>query len=526
VAGDGSFSSPDVRSGTTYQHTFATAGTFTYFCDIHPGMTATISVAPAPGQPAPPADPSPTATTTPGAPDTAAAPGDVTIADFSFTPGSITIAAGQSLTFVNTGRARHSATAADGSFDTGTLAGGASKRIAFPKAGTFPYFCIIHPDMKGTVLVTGADGAPPPPAVAKAPVAAGTGDIQMVDFSFSPGEITVAAGGSVNFVNNGVAPHTATARDGSFDSGVVAPGSKYRATFANPGTFTFFCTIHPQMTGKILVVGADGAPPPAEAPAAAPVAPPVPAPKNVAVTVRADKIDPISVRVAESGTVTWNVEGLGAHMIEADDGTFSSGLVYQTKSFKYTFTTVGTWKYHDSLAGSTGFEVVVVPGPAAGDPGSTADGKSAAVNIADQAFAPNEVTVVKGAKVTWTNSDAAAHTVAAKDQSWSSDLLPTGATFDHVFDTPGRFEYVCTLHPNMTGTIVVTEASGALAAPTPAATTGTPTAAKSAPALSAAGGSLRSIAIAALAGLLLCIGAFVVGHKTRRPRPVLAAKLQ
>jgi plastocyanin len=50
----------------------------------------------------------------------------------------------------------------------------------------------------------------------------------MVDFSFSPGEITVAAGGSVNFVNNGVAPHTATARDGSFDSGVVAPGSKYR----------------------------------------------------------------------------------------------------------------------------------------------------------------------------------------------------------------------------------------------------------------------------------------------------------
>jgi plastocyanin len=74
------------------------------------------------------------------------------------------------------------------------------------------------------------------------------------------------------------------------------------------------------------------------------VAPPVPAPKNVAVTVRADKIDPISVRVAESGTVTWNVEGLGAHMIEADDGTFSSGLVYQTKSFKNTFTTVGTWK--------------------------------------------------------------------------------------------------------------------------------------------------------------------------------------
>jgi plastocyanin len=186
---------------------------------------------------------------------------------------------------------------------------------------------------------------------------------------------------------------------------------------------------------------------------------------------------------------------------------------------------VGTWKYHDSLAGSTGFEVVVVPGPAAGDPGSTADGKSAAVNIADQAFTPNEVTVVKGGKVTWTNSDAAAHTVAAKDQSWSSDLLPTGATFEHVFDTPGRFEYVCPLHPKMIGTIVVTEASGAPAAAKPAATTATP-ASSTPPSRPAAGTSLRSIAIAALAGLMLCVGAFVIGHRTRRPRPVLAAKLQ
>ena len=124
-----------------------------------------------------------------------------------------------------------------------------------------------------------------------------------------------------------------------------------------------------------------------------------------------------------------------------------------------------------SLAGSTGFEVTVVPGPPASDAGSTADGTSGALDIADQAFRPNELTVVNGAKVTWTNSDAAAHTVAAGDQSWSSDLLPTGATFDHVFDTPGRFEYVCTLHPGMKGTIVVTDASVGPAAVTPAAAT-------------------------------------------------------
>jgi len=212
-------------------------------------------------------------------------------------------------------------------------------------------------------------------------------------------------------------------------------------------------------------------------------------------------------------------------MIEADDGSFSSGLLYQTKTFKYTFKDVGTWKYHDSLAGSTGFEVIVVPGPAAADPGSGADGKSASVDIADQAFAPSEVTVVKGAKVTWTNSDTAAHTVAAKDQSWASDLLPTGATFEHVFDTPGRYEYVCTLHPNMKGTIVVTEASGALAAAKPSAATPAPTSSTSPAPSPAPRISLGWIAIAALAGLLLCAGAFVVGHKTR-PRGVLAGQAQ
>ena len=145
---------------------------------------------------------------------------------------------------------------------------------------------------------------------------------------------------------------------------------------------------------------------------------------------------------------------LNAHyMIEADDGTFSSGLLYQSKTFTYTFPSAGTWKYHDSLAGSTGFEVTVVAGPAADDPGSAADGSSAAVNILDLAFTPGEVTVVKGAKVTWTNSDAAAHTVAAKDKTWSSDLMTTGMQFDHVFDSPGRYEYVCTLHPGMRGTL-------------------------------------------------------------------------
>ena len=96
-------------------------------------------------------------------------------------------------------------------------------------------------------------------AVAKA------GDVQMVDFDFSPKELTVAVGASVGFTNGGVAPHTATSKDGTWDTGIVRSGATTRITFDTPGTFTYYCTIHPQMVATLLVTGADGAAPPPEA---------------------------------------------------------------------------------------------------------------------------------------------------------------------------------------------------------------------------------------------------------------------
>ena len=73
----------------------------------------------------------------------------------------------------------------------------------------------------------------------------------MLDLDFTPSTLTVAAGASVKFTNNGVAPHTATARDRSFDSGTMEAGDVYRHTFAGPGAFPYICAIHPQMTGTI-----------------------------------------------------------------------------------------------------------------------------------------------------------------------------------------------------------------------------------------------------------------------------------
>lgn len=78
------------------------------------------------------------------------------------------------------------------------------------------------------------------------------------------------------------------------------------------------------------------------------------------------------------------------------------------------------------------------------------------VNIDGFAFVPAALTVTAGTAVTWTNRDEEPHTVAASDGSFHSPGMGTGATFTHTFSAPGKFEYVCSIHPMMHGTVVVT----------------------------------------------------------------------
>ncbi|OBB67420.1 cupredoxin family copper-binding protein [Mycobacterium sp. 852014-50255_SCH5639931] len=78
------------------------------------------------------------------------------------------------------------------------------------------------------------------------------------------------------------------------------------------------------------------------------------------------------------------------------------------------------------------------------------------VNIDGFAFAPATLTVPVGTTVTWTNRDEEPHTVAASDGSFHSPGMGTGATFTHTFSDAGTFDYVCSIHPMMHGSVVVT----------------------------------------------------------------------
>jgi LPXTG-motif cell wall-anchored protein len=78
------------------------------------------------------------------------------------------------------------------------------------------------------------------------------------DFAFAPKSITIEEGETVTWTNNGPSVHTATARNGSFDTGNLARGQTGSHTFDSPGTFAYYCRPHPNMTGTITVRAAGG----------------------------------------------------------------------------------------------------------------------------------------------------------------------------------------------------------------------------------------------------------------------------
>jgi plastocyanin len=86
-------------------------------------------------------------------------------------------------------------------------------------------------------------------------------------------------------------------------------------------------------------------------------------------------------------------------------------------------------------------------------PAAAASGQ--AVTVQNMAFNPATLTIPKGTTVTWTNSDPVAHTVTASGGAFNSGHLNPGQTFSHTFDQAGTFDYQCTYHPYMKGTIVV-----------------------------------------------------------------------
>ena len=89
-----------------------------------------------------------------------------------------------------------------------------------------------------------------------------------------------------------------------------------------------------------------------------------------------------------------------------------------------------------------------------------AQSQTSAIAIDNFTFNPQTVTVKAGTTITWTNKDDIPHAVAAVGKQFKSKVMDTDNSYSFTFTTPGSYAYFCSLHPHMTGTIVVEAATG------------------------------------------------------------------
>ncbi len=215
TATGGEFDSGNLGFGASFSHVFTIAGSFAYVCQYHSNMNGNVQAM------------------------AMGAPHEVLITNFAFDPVDLTIAVGDSVRWTNMDASPHTVTAGDGSFDSGMLSNGQSFTFVFSTAGTFPYVCQFHSNMSAVIYVGTPGGM--------------THEISIANFAFSPADLTISVGDTVRWTNNDAASHTATATDGSFDSGTLTTGQSFTHVFATQGDFSYVCQYHSNMTGVIHV---------------------------------------------------------------------------------------------------------------------------------------------------------------------------------------------------------------------------------------------------------------------------------
>jgi plastocyanin len=416
VTGTGGFDSGNLNGGQKYTHTFGQEGTFTYHCDYHSDMRATVTVTDGQGTPPPPPpedNPPPDDNPPPPPSDNPPPPsggggGDaktrvaVSIGDDFFRPGTVTVAKGGTVTWTNTGNSPH--TVSGDALNSGNLNGGQKYSKTFTKAGTYHYVCAYHSDMHGTVKVATTSGDVPNRAPGGGGGAGGGGGggggggaggggggggagggstapgsqthtITMTTDSFSPQVVNARVGDTVVWKNTSAMPHTVTG--GPLDSGNVNPGASYTEVLRQQGTISYRCEYHDGMTGTLKVAAA----PPGT------------------------KLPPPSADTGVSG-------GSGGSTATTGGSSGSSG-------------------------GGT-------PAPGA---------ESYTIHLVNSAFDPQVLQARVGDEVTWVNDDPVPHNVTGGPLD--SGMMMGGDEYTTVLTEEGTIEYECTLHPGMTGTIEV-----------------------------------------------------------------------
>ena len=298
------------------------------------------------------------------------------IVSFAFEPAELTVPTGTTITWTNGSDRPHTVTDRGGTFDTNPIAPNASGELTFPAPGVYHYFCRINPNRMNGIITVAGDTAQASVNRVEAidPAPHFTGE----SLRFVPAELTVKAGSTLQFANVGAKPHSLTADDGSFDTGIVTPGAeagRFAGTNASltvkePGTFRFHCEVHPQaMTGTLTVTGA--------APAGKGPAPPSDAARQVSVDTVDFEFKPAEASVAPGGEVTWKNGGAAPHTATFDDVPLDTGNIAPGSSGKLTAPDEpGSYSYKCNIHPAKMRGVLVVVGQNQADPTEVAAAKA------------------------------------------------------------------------------------------------------------------------------------------------------
>ena len=251
--------------------------------------------------------------------------------------------------------------------------------------------------------------------------------------SYDPADLRVPIGEGIQWINNDNVPHTVTSLkdDGkSFDSSIISPNGNYTLDTSALGDseYEYFCTLHPYMRAKFIM--GSGVP-----------SPPATTGENKSVTGNTSTVG--SQQTTGETMMNVSIGNNSRESIGTAKNNYTNEQPLASNSNETSITNMSS-----SRAASSSISTV-----------SIASGSSIPSNR--EFFVPKSIETTVGNMITWKNEDFTPHTVTSgnittgKTGVFDSNIMQKGSTFSFLFDKVGEYNYFCTIHPFMTGRIIV-----------------------------------------------------------------------
>ncbi|HEU0144113.1 MAG TPA: plastocyanin/azurin family copper-binding protein, partial [Nitrososphaera sp.] len=276
--------------------------------------------------------------------------------------------------------------------------------------------------------------------------------------AYNPNPASVSGGSTITWNNIDDTPHTATADDGSFDTGIInggASGSALISTGTGTRTIPYHCNVHPEMRGTLQVISSSSLST-------------IP-PSNITLQ---DNAPVTATNSSSSNTTIENLQQQIVALQQTVDALQQTLMDLQQSVPQDGNVTVSSGNNNNTAVSSIEEgQPPALPQPQQQQQQGLQQNQRVSIvlgtssGLSNNAFQPNTVQVQVGDTVTWTNDDSQPHTVTSgingqPDGRFDSSpnfnpLLASGQTFEHTFTEAGEYPYFCLLHPNMVGTVSV-----------------------------------------------------------------------